>query len=111
MPIFDAYRELPAFDLRFDEMPTDRKNRRQYLWDIYMREDVIRAVAHRQWERDGCPDGEEQHRFMGMKLRDVHWLQAKLMMETVFDMDIELIEMLYAEWAAGNEKEDPACRS
>ena len=99
MPIFDAHRELPVPEIPpFAELPEDRKEIAKVLWPRYMNEDLIRAVAHRQWERDGCPDGEHMQRFLNMKLRDVHWWQAKMMIETVFDMDMNTICLMRSLW-------------
>lgn len=95
--MFDEYISLPTPPIPpFDEMPRDRAGLWKFMSDLYLSEESIRVVAHGIWVRDRCQDGERPAeefgwRWEGMRLRDAHWLQARMMLEVVLEGDFDTV--------------------
>ena len=55
------------------------------------------------WEKEGCPDGEKITS-LGLKLKNVHWLQAKIILDLNLEIDFKTIASYKYEWDKRNKQ-------
>lgn len=72
----------------------DYKSQREIydkLCEQYLTEENIAKRAYELWQEDGCPDGEKMHPHFDIKIKDLHWWNAELMLDLLAELDSEIL--------------------
>lgn len=78
--------------MRSGQFANDLAYIRSELRKYYLSEGRIAQEAYYIWEREGHPNGEE-NRLLGpfnMRVRDIHWLQAKARLEAKVEVEAKV---------------------
>ncbi len=108
MGMFDEYKYLLTPPIPpLAELPKDRNELWKFMHQLYFSEDSIRTVANAIWEKAGCPNGEDMasdhgYRLNGIKLRDMHWLEAKWKLDVVLETDFDTVWYILLNWRESN---------
>jgi Protein of unknown function (DUF2934) len=82
----------------FAELPDDDRDLRDFMERLYLSDTSVARVAYSLWERDGRPDGDKTDERFGIKLKDLHWWRARMMLDVVLDTDFATIRPMRDAW-------------
>ncbi len=85
-----AYTETPPIP-PYAELPDERRDIHKFLRNLYLTHDAIAKVVYREWLNAGQPDGEAPSHIPGLKIKECHWLAAKMLLELMADTDIDIV--------------------